>query len=363
MSKLRGKQVLFIAPQFFGYEKEIAGEMRRQGASVDFLPDRPFASPLMKAVTRLRSEWVLPFADRFFINSVEAFGRTRYDLIFVVVGEAVSARVLMELRKSFPEAYFVLYMWDAIRTKQAAQVNLSFFDSTHTFDPVDARTFDMKFRPLFFSPGFARLNVAEAEPQYQLSFVGTVHSDRYKIVSNVAAALPVHTNFYRYLYLQAPWVFWAHKLGNPAYRNASVSSFCFDPLAKSEVQDIFFKSRAVLDIEHPGQTGLTMRTFETIGTGKKLITTNALVKNSDFFNPENILVIDRNRVEDIPESFLGTAYVPLEDSLYQKYSLEGWLADIVPCAALFDTGGAQISPATRAKDGAFEVSPVPHGHQ
>ena len=330
MHNLGGKQVLFIAPQFFGYEKEIAEEMRRRGGLVDFLPDRPFTSALMKAVTRLRREWVLPFADRFFLDSVEALGRTRYDVIFVVVGEGVSVRVLSEYRASFPGATFVLYMWDAIRTKRAAQANLPFFDAIHTFDPNDAKTFGMNFRPLFFSPGFTP--ATQILPQYQLSFVGTAHSDRYAIVSNVAEALPKQTNCYWYLYLQAPWVFWAHKLGNPAYRRASRSDFRFEPLSKVAVQRIFLNSLAILDIEHPGQTGLTMRTFETVGAGKKLITTNALVKESDFFKPENILLIDRDRVPKIPDSFLCTAYEPLPVAIYQKYSLAGWLDEILSCA-------------------------------
>lgn len=347
MRDLSGKQVLFIAPQFFGYENEIADEMRRRGALVDFLPDRPFTSPLMKAVTRLRREWVLPFADRFFLNSVEAFGRTRYDLIFVVVGEGVSSRVLSEYRASFPGATFVLYMWDAIRTKRAAEANLPFFDASHTFDSNDAKAFGMNFRPLFFAPGFARGTTSS--PQYQLSFVGTAHSDRYSIISNVTNALPKHTHCYWYLYLQAPWVFWAHKLGNPAYRRASIDSFRFDPLSRQEVQAIFFNSLAVLDIEHPGQTGLTMRTFETIGASKKLITTNALVKESDFFRPENILVIERDRVPNIPDSFLCTAYEPLADSVYQKYSLAGWLDEIVPrldCSEAASTRSLPPAPVT-----------------
>lgn len=327
MHDINGKQVLFIAPQFFGYELEIVEEMRRRGALVDFLPDRPFTSPLMKAVTRLRREWVLPFADRFFLDSVEAFGRTRYDLIFVVVGEGVSVRVLSEYRASFPGATLVLYMWDAVRTKRAAQANLPFFDALHTFDPNDAKTFGMNFRPLFFSPGFTPST--QILPHYQLSFVGTAHSDRYAVVSNVAAALPKQTSCYWYLYLQAPWVFWAHKLGNPAYRQASKNDFCFDPLSKAAVQSIFLNSLAILDIEHPGQTGLTMRTFETIGAGKKLITTNALVKETDFFKPENILVIDRNRVPKIPDAFLHTAYEPLPVAVYKKYSLAGWLDEVL----------------------------------
>jgi hypothetical protein len=327
MNKFLGKRVLFIAPLFFGYEKEIADEMRRQGAEVDSLPDRPFTSPLMKAVTRIHREWVLPLADRFFLNSVQAFGRTHYDLIFVVVGEALSVHVLSELRVSFPGATFILYMWDAMRNRRSLDKNLSFFDVCHTFDADDAKRFSMQFRPLFFSPGFVWQETLDFK--YDLSFIGTAHSDRYRIVSNVTAALPEQTNYYWYLYLQASWVFWAHKFGNPAFQGASMESFRFEPLLKTEVQNVFFNSLAILDIEHPHQTGLTMRTFETLGAQKKLITTNMLVRDTDFFNSNNILVIERDKMPTIPESFLHTSYVPLADELYQKYSLAGWLKDVI----------------------------------
>ncbi|WP_029526178.1 CgeB family protein [Polaromonas glacialis] len=332
MDDLAGKQVLFIAPQFFGYEKEIQNEMRRQGAAVDFLPDRPFSSPLLKAVTRLRRELVLPLADRFFMNAIEAFGRSRYDLIFVVVGEGLSTRTLKELRASFPGAPLVLYMWDALRNRRSLALNLPLFDACHTFDASDAKVFDMRFRPLFFSPGFEC--GATDDFQYHLSFIGTAHSDRYAIVSNVAAALPEKSNCYWYLYLQAPWVFWAHKLMNSAYRGASIKSFHFDPLSKEQVQHVFFNSRAILDIEHPNQIGLTMRTFETMGASKKLITTNQLVRDMDFFNPNNILVIDRHQLQKIPDSFLQTPYAPLADAVHQKYSIKGWLDDILSHSSL-----------------------------
>lgn len=330
MYDLCGKQVLFVGPQTFGYETEIANEMRRQGAEVDFLPDRLFASPLMKAAMRVRRDWVLPFADRFVLKSVEAFGRSSYDLVFVVGGEGLSVRTLPMLRASFPAATFVLYLWDALRNKRLLDRNLPFFDQCITFDADDAKTYGMKFRPLFFSPGFACSPGTDF--RHHLSFIGTAHSDRFKIVSNMIAALPEQTSFHRYLYLQAPWMFWAHKLGNPAYRGASIKNFHFDPLPRAEVQTVFFNSLAILDIEHPGQTGLTMRTFETMGANKKLITTNALVKETDFFNPENILVIDRLNVPNIPDSFLRTPYVPLPDATYKKYSLTGWLGDVLPCS-------------------------------
>jgi hypothetical protein len=240
------------------------------------------------------------------------------------------------LRASFPRATFVLYLWDALRNKRGVDRNLTFFDRCITFDASDAKTFGMKFRPLFFSPGFER--PATTKFQYHLSFIGTAHSDRFKIVSNLANALPTQAIFYRYLYLQAPWMFWVHKLGNSAYREASMEDFRFYSLAKAEVQEVFFNSLAILDIEHPGQTGLTMRTFETMGARKKLITTNAMVQATDFYRPENILVIDRATVPKIPSSFLDSPYVPLPDAIYKKYSMVGWINDLLPSTVLKPVG-------------------------
>ena len=327
MFNLQDKKVLFVGPQTFGYEIEVMNEMRRQGADVDFLPDRPFTSPFMKAVMRVRREWVLPLSDRFFMNSVEAFGRTNYDLIFVIGGEGLSVRSLPLLRTTFPTAKLVLYLWDALKNKRLLYRNLPFFDHCVTFDPKDAKVFGMKFRPLFYSAGFVRS--PNDSFQHHLSFIGTAHSDRYKIVSNLLKILPEHIVFYRYLYLQATWMYWIHKLGNSAYRDASIGDFNFQPMKKIDVQSVFFNSRSVLDIEHPGQLGLTMRTFETLGACKKLITTNANIRDADFYNPENIMVIDRFNIEKIPESFFNTPYVPLAESIYKKYSLSEWLSDVL----------------------------------
>lgn len=327
MVNLFGKNVLLIAPQFFGYEKEIYNELIRCGAKVDFLPDRPFNSPLMRGVTRIRREWILPLADRFFFNAIENFGRTQYEVIFVVIGEGLSVQLLSQLRSIYPTASFVLYMWDALKNRRLLNQNLALFDSCHTFDVHDAKNYGMKFRPLFFSPGFER--GVNLNSQYHLSFVGTAHSDRYQVASDVKAILPVNMASYFYLFLQAPWIYYAHKLGNKAFRAAKKEDFHFLPLPKKNVQDIFFDSRCVLDIEHPKQTGLTIRTFETLGASKKLITTNAHVKDMDFYKSENILVIDRKNINPIADYFFQTPYQSLDPVLYQKYSLSGWLSDII----------------------------------
>lgn len=327
MRRLDGERVLLIAPRFFGYEEEIASELRRRGADIDFLPDRPFQSSLLKAVTRFKRELVLGYANRFFIDSIEKLGRTSYKYILVIQGEGVSPQLLTILRTNFPSALFVLYMWDSFRNKKSLIPNLDYFDRCLTFDPDDAQQYGMVFRPLFFSPGFSRAPMQNFD--YGLSFIGTAHSDRYKIVSQVTSGLSELERCYVYLYLQAPWVYWAHKIGNRAFRGARAEDFKYSPLSKAEVQRVFFSSMAVIDIEHPAQTGLTMRTFETIGSNKKMITTNQRVRDYDFYNDENIFVLDRKNIRRVPKSFFKKPYTPVKESIYSKYSLSGWIEEIL----------------------------------
>lgn len=325
MIPLQGRRVLYIAPRFFGYEQDIGDEFRRRGAHADFLLDRPFNSPFMTAVTRFKRDWIMRAADTYYREAITALPGG-YDLVFVVNGQTLSEQTLSDWRARFPGAVFVLYMWDSFGNRPNALANMKHFDHVFTFDRNDAERYGLNFRPLFFSRGFERESAASSE--YDVSFVGTAHTDRYAVVSRVGAALPVGTRTYWYLYLQAPWVYWAYKALYRNFRKASRGEFRFAPLGKDEVQRIFNASLAVLDVEHAQQTGLTMRTLETLGARKKLITTNQAVRDYDFYHPDNICIIDRERPE-IPAGFLSGAYRDVAPDIYQRYRIEGWLDEML----------------------------------
>jgi len=322
---LFGKNVLFIAPQFFGYELDIISGLKDEGAIVDFLPDRPFLSPILRGITRIHRDFMIPYCDLFFKRSIPKFGKRNYDYIFIVVGEGVSANTINDLRSDYPNANFILYLWDALKNRAGLEKNLSLFDACFTFDPNDAELYGMDFRPLFFSPGFE--NATNVKLTYDLSFIGTAHSDRSSIVKAIQNSLGSNVLFYKYLYLQAPWVFYAHKIFNPSFAESSISEFRFSSLAKSVVQEVFFSSKAILDIEHPGQSGLTMRTFEALGSNKKMITTNHRIMDYDFYNPSNILVIDRHQHSHDVNDFLSGIPVAINPEIYNKYTLSGWIRE------------------------------------
>jgi hypothetical protein len=257
-------RVLVIAPRFFGYEQEIVAELTRSGHRVDLLADRPFNSPFMKAVMRFRPELGGHHTcDRFFTQRMEQLSRSDYSTILVIQGEGVTTKTLLGLRNAYPRARLVFYTWDSIENKPFSKRNLPLYDRCTTFDPVDAKKYGMGFRPLFYTNGFDR--PTDTVYTYDLSFIGTVHSDRYRIVQSLLEQLPPDTRTFVYLYLQAPWMYDVRRIFTNTLDGAKREEFRFDPLGKDVVQATFFGSRAVLDIEHTQQRGATMRTMESLG--------------------------------------------------------------------------------------------------
>ena len=80
---------------------------------------------------------------------------------------------------------------------------------------------------------------------------------------------------------------------------------------RKQVTDYIGNSRVVLDLPHPMQTGLTMRTIEAIGSKKKLITTNVDIVNYDFYNPKNILLIERENINFDKSFFIDLIIINL----------------------------------------------------
>ena len=87
-------------------------------------------------------------------------------------------------------------------------------------------------------------------------------------------------------------------------------------------------SFAIFDIEHPLQRGLTIRSIEALGAGKKLITTNKSIVEEDFYNPKNIYILDRESLLEIPLSFFDSPFQPIAEDIYYKYSISGWIDEI-----------------------------------
>jgi hypothetical protein len=70
-----------------------------------------------------------------------------------------------------------------------------------------------------------------------------------------------------------------------------------------------------------------MRTIEALGSRRKMVTTNATLRDYDFYNPINIRIIDR-KMPSLDQEFLRTPYQAVPEEIRRKYSLANWVRDV-----------------------------------
>jgi hypothetical protein len=319
---LENQRILIISPKYFGYQERIIGRLRNLNSAVVWLDNRPDNSFITKAVMRY-----FPYIYKDKINSYYKKSITaEFDQVLFINPEYLTAGMLRSIRKLTGAPRCILYMWDSFLNKNKLAGVLNHFDKVLTFDPDDAQRHNLFFRPLFFSSG--KQTQKEHQTVIDISFVGTGHSDRAGIIERIKKqCVDLHLKYFFYLYLQNHIVYYFHKLLNKNFRGIKKSGFNYTPLDYNEYIGILENSRAVIDVEHPKQKGLTMRVFETQGKGKKLITANSNIKTYDFYNDANICIIDRSNPV-IDKEFIDADYQPLPVNLYYKYSIDGWLEDI-----------------------------------
>jgi hypothetical protein len=130
-----------------------------------------------------------------------------------------------------------------------------------------------------------------------------------------------------HFFLSSKYLFFAKKIFNKDFRSVKYNDISFNSLTHKGNSELVHKSKIILDINHPKQIGLTMRTLEALGAQRKLITTNADVANYDFYNKSNILIINRLH-PIIDEDFLIEPFIPSDKSILAKYNIKGWISDL-----------------------------------
>lgn len=327
---LENKNVLFIAPSFFGYEHDITAELKKLGAKVDYFDERPFSSSAAKISNRLNFKFFIKKnIDDYYNDILEKSKNKQYDYLLIISPETMEASFINAIKATNINIQSILYMWDSLRNKSNAKKVLTCFDKIYSFDKTDLNSgfsSDIQFLPLFYNNDFKfDLTNETSKASYAASFIGTVHSDRVKLVKKVINQLDKDGyKTFTFFYCPSKLLFVLKKLFTNEFNFISFSEVSFTPMTKKQMRDIFISSNAVIDIQHPDQSGLTMRTIEMLGLNKKLITTNGHIREYDFYCVDNHLIIDRNNPL-IDASFLTVSYHRHPQEIYEKYSLSSWL--------------------------------------
>jgi hypothetical protein len=322
-------RVLFISPAFFGYEQDIRAAFQRRGATVDYFDERPSNNAAAKAVLRVSRSLLSRRVRSHFESIYCSIVDRQYDLILVIKGEVVPAWFLARLREDQPEAKFIFYSFDAIRNSSNCLELFPFFDRLYSFDFQDVQNHpQLELKHLFYTNEYAGGPPLQ-QRDYDISFVGTLHSKRYRFVQDV---FDHFENTYQFFYVQAAWFYYLSRLTCEGFRDVARAHVSFQKLGRGEVANIFKESRAILDMQREGQSGLTMRTFEVLASGATLVTSNAFIKQTDLYDPERVIVLPPGGADDPVEFVERVSSLSREGHApagFEKYSIDSWVAEFI----------------------------------
>lgn len=329
INNIKNKKILLICPKFFDYHIEFINELKELGADVDYYDERPSNKNIVKALLRLNSNLAELISKKYYRKLSHAIKEKKYDYMLIIKPEAITIDFIKEFKDRNPNARVCMYLWDSMMNNKSAKYKIELADNVYSFDAEDCKKYKLKFRPLFYTSQYHDLQKSKKENEYDLLFIGTVHSDRYKVLNNLKIQMESEgKKVYFYMYIQSKIVYLIRKFIFNEFKGSHIDEFKFKPLNQRDVIKLVEKSNTIIDIHHPKQTGLTMRTIEMLGANKKLITTNEAIVDYDFYNKNNIQVVNRN-IDNLEIEFLNGKYNSLDDEVKMKYSIKSWLLEIL----------------------------------
>lgn len=220
------------------------------------------------------------------------------------------------IKKVNPSCKVFLFCWNKI--DKYHNNNTKFTDKSYIYstDKGDCDKYNIKYNHIFYPTELHEpWNPDTAEKLY---FIGADKGRAEKLLS-------LHRLFTESGLKSSLQVFSNEK--DSAYRNKYHEILTDKPINYTEYINNVRKSGILLDISQRGQRAITMRVLESVVFSKKLITTNAEVKNFSFYNENNILVIDSEKLPsptDICE-FISKPFIPYTDEQLYDISFEHWI--------------------------------------
>lgn len=320
--------ILYVPSYFHGFREIIEENLEQMGFEVYSIKDAPHKYKLrgvLKPLIRvLRRVFLRDRNYKNYLNEIRLEKLITEQLRIVEVADfalifrpdELSIKSLDEIKRKTKAMY--AYQWDGFSRFPRIYERLIFFKKIYSIDANDTKSGENVYAGTnFYFDSKSPVNLNASGPKDNVAYyIGVYNKQRVKSlrqIRNQLAQLKIKTEIY---ILNGPIIMpsWIIRL-----KKAKIYREVLKDVKSSDV---------VIDIDLRGtHDALTFRIFEAIGYEKKLITTNELVKDYDFYNPSNIFLF--NESLDGLKSFLNKPMVPLDPEIVRKYSFSEWVKRIL----------------------------------
>ena len=251
------------------------------------------------------------------------------DQILVINPDVIELKYHLQIRKF--TAVYNAFLYDSVQRcpiEHLLQNNL--FDAVYSFDDADCEQFGFIKSHNFV---YFDKQIPSEKPKYKLVTVSSFDK-RFSVFNKIAYQLQNKKIPFEFIFVSRNITFktikYNFKIAFGILEGKKINSKIHFQSKKISIKSMlkqYQNAEIILDVVQGSQTGLSFRVFEAMGMQKKLITDNQAIKKYDFYNQNNILVIDRKNPV-ITDNFLATAYEPIHSSIYQKYTLDSWVEQV-----------------------------------
>ncbi|WP_299257002.1 hypothetical protein [uncultured Aquimarina sp.] len=311
-------KVTLISLDNWGFNQFIAKELERRGIKVcqiNFYQLRykypSFFHKVFNFFAKLFFKYNIKkkFLEKKILEELNKNGHQ--DKILIIKGDFLNPDFIKKIRP-YTDNLLGFFNDNYKRSPKIAKI-YNEFDKAFSFEKDDVERFNFSFITNFIYK--EELSNQEI-PMYEVFNISS-SGKRDSVIENIAKALDKIDIKYKIVIVGK----------SEEYKDDTHIVYSKNTMDLEQVEGLIAKSNVLLDVHRENQSGLTFRVFESMGFSKKLITTNKDITTYDFYNPNNILVVDKKRIE-VPKSFFETPYEPIPKEIYNRYTLPLWVNEV-----------------------------------
>ena len=234
--------------------------------------------------------------------------------LIIIEGSLIYIPFIRHLRKRFPivRTKFCYSNIVKVAASISPKILTKFNIEGWSWDPKDCKTYHLHYLKPFFDEDILPNSETLV---YDACFIGK-DKGRYHTVRSIQRSLE-SLGYKCFIKVIPPFNF-LKKLHN----------YYSEPISYVEYLSIVSKSRCVIDIVQQGQTGTTMRVFESLFGQKKLITNNHDIITYDFYDKRNIFILGKDSIADL-KLFMESDYVQISQDILEEYKPTQWINRII----------------------------------
>ena len=284
-------------------------EWRKNGVDTDItLKD---CSKILRAIRRLWIKLHLPMEHIWYGNWKKTF--MEYDCVLVHgtwMAEKVPHWMRKQTEKAGKKMKIIWWYWN----KVVAQDNPDRVSENDcekwSFDIEDCEKYGMHHNTQYY---FKSFQLPKEEVKYDIYFLGTDGGRKNKIGewNTKFEDMGLHTDI--------------HIITDTITEDEPYKKLLQkNKLSYQENLQHIAQSKSVLEILREGQSGQTLRALECLFYHKKLITNDIRVQEYDYYHEDNMFVIGKDNLEDLPQ-FLEKPCAAISEELIERYDCKQWL--------------------------------------